>query len=68
MKTVFLNTENSKTNELQKFVLNMSQELDMKRLNKHVAIQKLSIYFTWKNIRQQCKNSKLKIFNIEWPF
>ena len=65
MKTVFLNTENSKTNELQKFVLNMSQELDMKRLNKHVAIQKLSIYFTWKNIRQQCKNSKLKIFNIE---
>ena len=65
MKTVFLNTENSKTNELQKFFLNMSQELDMKRLNKHVAIQKLSIYFTWKNIRQQCKNSKLKIFNIE---
>lgn len=65
MKTVFLNTENSKTNELQKFVLNMSQELDMKRLNKHVAIQKLSIYFTWKNISQQCKNSKLKIFNIE---
>ena len=65
MKTVFLNTENSKTNELQKFVLNMSQELDMKGLNKHVAIQKLSIYFTWKNIRQQCKNSKLKIFNIE---
>ena len=43
----------------------MSQELDMKRLNKHVAIQKLSIYFTWKNIRQQRKNSKLKIFNIE---
>ena len=65
MKTVFLNTENSKTNELQKFFLNMSQELDMKRLNKHVAIQKLSIYFTWKNIRQQRKNSKLKIFNIE---
>ena len=34
-----MNTENSKTNEPHKFVLNLSQRLD-----KHVAIQNLFIY------------------------
>ena len=28
---------------------------------KHVALQTLPIYYTWKNIRQQCKNNKQAI-------
>ena len=51
----------SKTNEMQKFALNLSQRLEFISPNKHVAFQKLSIYYTWKNIRKQCKNSKLEI-------
>ena len=31
--------ENSKTNEPPKFVLNLSQRLDLKSSNKHVAFQ-----------------------------
>ena len=50
METIFMNIENSKTNEPQKFVLILSQRLDLKR---HVALQNLTIYFTWKNRRQQ---------------
>ena len=61
METIFMNTKNSKTNEPQKFVLNLSQRLDLRSLNKHVTLQNLSIYYTWKNIRQQYKNNKLKI-------
>ena len=56
-----MNTENSKTNVPHKFVLNLSQRLDLRSSNKHVAPQHLSIYYTWKNIRQQYENNKLKI-------
>ena len=45
-----MNTENSKTNKPHKFVLNLSQRLDLRSSNKLVALQNLSIYFTSKNI------------------
>ena len=61
METMFMNMENSKTNEPHKFLLNLSQRLDLRSLDKHVALQNLSIYYTWKNIRKQYKNNKLKI-------
>ena len=66
METIFLNTENSKTIESQKFVLNLWQRLDLKSSNKHVALQNLSICCTWKNIRQQYKSNKLKIIVPMW--
>ena len=46
MEMIFTNTENSKTNEPNKFVLNLSQRLDLRSSNKHVALQNLSIYYT----------------------
>ena len=66
METIFMNTENSKTNERNKFVLNLSQRLHLKSSNKHVALQNLSIYYTWKNTRKQYKNNKLKIIAPTW--
>ena len=45
METIFMNTENNKTNEPHKFVLNLSQRLDVKILNEHVAFQNLPIYY-----------------------
>ena len=47
-----MNTENSKKNEPHKFVVNLSQRLDLK---------KMSIYYRWKNIRKDYKRNKLKI-------
>ena len=55
METIFINTENSKTNEPHKFVLNLLRRLDFKSSNKHVGLQNLSLYYNWKNIRQQYK-------------
>ena len=66
METIFMNTKNSKTNEPYKFVLNLSQRLDSRISNEHVALQKLSIYYTWKDIRKQYKNNKLKIIVPTW--
>ena len=39
----------------------MSQRLDLSISNKNVALQNLSIYYTWKNKSQQYKNNNLKI-------
>ena len=46
MEAVFMNMENNKTKEPRKFVLNLSQRLDLRGSNKHVALQNLSIYYT----------------------
>ena len=66
METIFMNTENSKMNKPQKCVLNLSQILDLRSSDKHVAVQNLPIYYTWKNIRKQYKNNELKIIVSTW--
>ena len=58
--------ENSKSNRPHKFVLNLSQSLDLRSSNKHVALQKVSIYYTWKSIRKQYEFNKLKIIAPTW--
>ena len=66
MEKISVNTKNGKTNELHKFVPALSQKLDLRSSSKHVALQKLSIYYTWKSIRKQYKNNKLKIIAPTW--
>ena len=60
METIFINTENRKTNEPYNFFLGLSQRLYLKSLNKPVALKNLFVYNTWKSIKQQYKNNKLK--------
>ena len=47
-----------------KFVLNLIQTLDLRSSGKCVAVQNLSIYYTWKNIRIQYRKNKLKIISL----
>ena len=61
-----MNTENSETNETRRFVLNFSQRLDFRSSDKLAARQKLSIYYTWKNIKNQYKNNKITIIAPTW--
>ena len=61
METIFMNTENRKTNESHKFVLNLSQNLDLRSSNRHATLQNLSVYYMRKNIRKRYKNNKLKM-------
>ena len=68
METIFMNMENSRKNEPHKFVCNLSQRFDLTNSNNHVALQKLFIYYTCKNIRKQCKNNKLKIITPTWNY
>ena len=66
MEAIFVNTENSTTSEPYKFVLNLSQRLNLRKSNEHIAIQNLSIYYTWKNIIKQYKNNKVKMIVPTW--
>lgn len=64
--TILMNMENSKTNKPDRLVLNLSQRLKLKSSNKHVALQNLFIYYTWKNIREYYKNNKLRVISPTW--
>ena len=65
---MFMNMENSKMNEPRKFVLKLSQKLNIRSSSKHVALQNFSIYHTWKDIRKQYKNNQLKIIAPTWNY
>ena len=51
METVFMNSENSKTFDPNRQLLNLCGEINLKRSDKYVASSKFSIYQAWKNIK-----------------
>ena len=66
METIFMNTENSKTNESHRFKLDLADKLNLKNLKKNMALVDLSIYYSWKNIKSEYSNNKFKIFTPTW--
>ena len=49
-----MNTENSKTNESNKFIYQFTDKLNLKTPNnKNTGLVNLSIYYTWKNIKSE---------------
>ena len=66
METIFTNTENSKANRLQKFRLTLADKLNQKDPYKKVTLANLSVYYTWKNIKSEYKNNKLKNSAPTW--
>ena len=67
METIFMNTENSKTNESNKFIYQFTDKLNLKTPNnKNIGLVNLSIYYTWKNIKSEYNNNKFKISAPTW--
>ena len=61
MDTVFMNSENSKTSDPHRLLLNLTDKIDLKRKDKYVALSNLSTYYTWTNIK-----SHIKIINFKY--
>ena len=61
-----MNTENSKTSEPHRFKLDLPDKLNLKNLNKNMALANLSTYYTWKNIKSEYNNNKFKISAPTW--
>ena len=66
METIFMNTENSKTNEPHRFRLDLTDKLNLKNSNKNIALANLSIYYTWKNIKSEYSSNKFKYSAPTW--
>ena len=62
MEAIFMNSGNNKTIEPHRFRLDLTDKLDLTDPKKNMALANLSIYYTWKNIKSECKNNKFKIF------
>ena len=66
MNTIFMNSENSKTSDPHRLLLNLTDKIDLRRKDKYIALSNLSIYYTWKNIKKSYKNNKFKISAPTW--
>ena len=61
-----MNSENSKTSESHRLLLNLTDKIDLRRKDKYIALSNLSIYYTWKNIKSSYNNNKFKISAPTW--
>ena len=48
MDTIFMNSEDSKTSDPHRLLINISDKINLKRSDKYAALLNLSIYYTWK--------------------
>ena len=66
MDTIFMNSESSKTSEPHVSILNLTDELDLRTIEKSVALSNLSIYYTMKNIKSLYNNNECGISAPTW--
>ena len=48
MNTRFMNTKNSKTSDPHRFLLTLTDKIDLRRKDDYIALPNGSIYYTWK--------------------
>ena len=61
MDTIFTNLENSRTSEYHVLIFKLTDNLDLRRGEKSVALSNRSIYYTWKKIKGSYHNNEFKI-------
>ena len=66
MNNVFVNSENSKTSDSRRILLNITDETELRGKDKYVALSNLSIYYAWKNIKKSYNNNEFKITARTW--
>ena len=66
MNVIFMNSENSKTSKLNVLALKLTNKLDLRIVEKVIALSNLSIYYTWRNIKNSYNNNKFKMSAPTW--
>ena len=61
-----MNPENDKTSDSHRFLLNISDKINIKRSDKYVALTNPSVYSAWKNIKKLYNSNKFKISAPTW--
>ena len=47
-----MNSENSKTSDHHRLLLNLTDRINLKRSDNYVSLSNLTIYYIWKNIKK----------------
>ena len=66
MDTRFMNSENSKTSDPHRLLLNLTDKINLNRSDKYVALSNLGICYIWKNIKKSFRNNKFTISAPKW--
>ena len=66
MDTLFMNSENSQTSKPHVLIFKLTDKLDIRKGEKHIALSNISIYYTWKNIKSSYNSNKFKISPQTW--
>ena len=61
-----MNSRNSKTSKPHVLTLKLTSKLNLRIGEKVIALSKLSIYYTWRNIKISYNNNKFKIPAPTW--
>ena len=61
-----MNSENSKAFKPDVLILKLSNKLDLRMVEKVIALSNISIYYTWKNIKSSYINNKFEISTPTW--
>ena len=61
-----MNSENSKNSEPHVLILKLTNKLELRIGEKVIALSNLSIYYTWKNIKNSYNNNRFKISAPTW--
>ena len=48
VNTIFMNSENSKTSDPHRLLLNLTDKIDLRRKDKYIPLSYLSIHYAWK--------------------
>ena len=52
MKTIFRNSEKSKTSKTHALIPKLTDKIDLRRSENSIALSNLNIYYTWKIIQK----------------
>ena len=66
MDAIFMNSENIKASYAHYLLVNLTDEIDLRRGKKSIALSKLSICYTWQNIKSLYRNNKFEISVSMW--
>ena len=66
MYTIFMNSENSKTSQPYRLLLNLADKINLKKRDKYVVLSNLSMFYPWENIKKSNKNNKFKTATPTW--
>ena len=66
MDAIFMNLDHSKASKPHILKLKLTSKLDLRLGEKVIALSNLSIYYTWKNIKNSYNNNEFRISASTW--